>query len=131
MNVFAYVTLVNLVASGSQVTRRHIPRSSDQDVVVSSLIHVVASARLKQAPPPAWGIQRTGTVVQWGVNVVEKVPDVSNDDTHDLILGNSAVKDKAEAHQHPREVRGGKDEQTQKAESGIGIPPGPDVYERG
>lgn len=69
--------------------------------------------------------------MQRWVYVVEEVPNVANDDTHDLVPGNRAVHKQAEGHQHPRQVRSCKDEQAQETQSGVGVTARPDVNECG
>lgn len=68
--------------------------------------------------------------MQRWVYVVEEVPNVANDNTHDLVPGNRAVHKQAEGHQHPRQVRSREDEQAQEAQSGVGVTARPDVNER-
>lgn len=90
---------------------------------------VVPAPALKQAPPPGGGVQGPRAVVQRRVDVGEEVPDVPDDDPHDLILGHGAVQHEAEPHQHPRQVRRGEDQQAQEAQPRVRVPPRPDVDE--
>lgn len=63
------------------------------------------------------------------VNVAEEVPNVPNDYTHNLVLGNGAVQDETEAHENPGQVRRGENEEPQEAESCVRIASRPDVDE--
>ena len=65
------------------------------------------------------------------IDVAEEVPDVADDDAHDLVLGHVAVQDEAEAHQHPGQVGGGEDEQAEEAEPRVRVAPRPDVHQGG
>lgn len=62
------------------------------------------------------------------VNISEEIPDVADDNTHDFVLGHSAMKNQAEAHQEPREVWRGKDEKSKETQPGVRVPTRPNVH---
>lgn len=54
---------------------------------------------------------------------------MADDDTDDLVFRDVAVHHQAETHQHPRQVRSGKDKHAQEAQLRVRVSAGPNVYE--
>jgi len=54
---------------------------------------------------------------------------MAHDHTAELILRNDPVDHETESHEDPWEVWRREDQQTQKAESGVGIATSPDIHE--
>ena len=52
---------------------------------------------------------------------------MSHNNAHDLIFRYGAVQQEREAHENPRQIRGGKDEQAKKAQTCLWISSAPDV----
>lgn len=52
---------------------------------------------------------------------------MTNNDAAYFILGNAAVQHQAERHQHPWQIRRRKDQETEEAQTSLGIAAGPDV----
>ena len=98
--------------------------------MVYSVRAVVLRPALKQTSPPERRVKGPRPVVQGRVHIIEEVPNMANDDPHDLVLGDDAVQDKAEAHEDPWEVRRGEHQQAEEAQPGVRIAPRPDVDER-
>lgn len=67
--------------------------------------------------------------MQRRVHIVEEVPHMADDDAHKLVARHAPVQHEADAHQHPRQVRGAEDEQAQEAHEGVGVAARPDVDE--
>lgn len=65
------------------------------------------------------------------VDVIEEVPDVTDDNAADFVLGHDAVDDQAECHQDPGEVWGGEDQHSQEAEASFRVATTPDVDQTG
>lgn len=63
------------------------------------------------------------------VYIVEEIPHMANQHTHDLVLGNATVEREAESHQHPGQVWRGEHQQAEEAEPRVWIAPRPDIYQ--
>lgn len=92
-------------------------------------IRRLVSPALKQAPPPHRRIKGPRATVERRVDVAEEIPDMADDDTHNLVLGYSAVEDQAETHKNPRQVWRGEDQQAEEREPRVRVAAGPDVDE--
>ncbi len=68
--------------------------------------------------------------MQRRVHIVEEVPDMPNNNPHKLVPRHRPMHDKADAHQHPRQVGRAEDEQAEKAHERVRIATRPDVDER-
>ena len=69
--------------------------------------------------------------MQRWVDVIEEVPNMTDHHAADLVLGHNSMHNKAERHQHPREIGSCEDQQSQKAEAGIRVATAPDVDQTG
>lgn len=69
--------------------------------------------------------------MQGRVNVIEEVPNMTNDHATDLILGHNSMHNKAERHQYPGQIGSCEDKQSQKTEAGIRVATAPDVDQTG
>lgn len=110
---------------------RNVARTSHQNVIVDPIVRPFLDLLrpLKHPPPPTGRIKWSRVIMEGWVHVVEEVPHMSNNNTHDLISRYRPVHNQAETHQDPRQVRRGEDEQAKKAQSCIGVTPRPDVNE--
>jgi hypothetical protein len=87
-----------------KLSGRSFSSPSNHDVVCT-IIRINSRSGLKQTPPPVRRVKGARAVVQGRVNVRKEIPNMSNNDTHDLILRNSAVQYKTETHQNPGQIR--------------------------
>lgn len=85
--------------------------------------------RFKKPTPPHGRIQRTMTTMQTRVDIIEEIPDMTNDHTQNFIFGHRLVHDQAKRHEHPRQVRRRKDQQPEETQSRLRIPSRPDVHQ--
>lgn len=99
----------------------------NDNVIVNAICSLIRWSPLEQSPPPSWGVKWPRTIVQGWIDIREEVPDVADNDTHDLILGNGAVQDQAKGHENPRKVWSCENQQAQKAQSRIRVPSRPYV----
>ena len=103
-------------------------RGSDNNLSIDPLASICSPA-FPQSHPPIRRIHWPLSIMKSRPHICEEVVDMPDYDAKNLILRNSAVHTQTEAHQDPRKVRGGEDEQAEKAESSVGIPARPNIHE--
>jgi hypothetical protein len=103
------------------------PYSSSSNVCINISSRGRPSA-FPQPYPPFRGVHRSLTFMQSRPHICEEIVHMSNHHAQYLILGDRPVHTQAEPHQYPREIWSGEDEQSEEAESGVGIPARPNVH---
>jgi len=84
-------------------------------LIVEFICRLHPGSPFEYPSPPHRGVERTRTIMQWGIHIREEVPHVPNNNTHDLILWDRSVQYQTEPHQYPRQVRRREDQQAEEA----------------
>ena len=65
------------------------------------------------------------------IDIIEKVPDMTDDHSTNLVFRYDAVDDQTECHQHPGKIRRCENQDTEEAETGVRVTATPNIHQTG
>lgn len=65
------------------------------------------------------------------IDIIEEIPDMTDDHSTNLVFGYDAVDHQAESHQHPGKIRGRENQDAEEAETGVRVTATPNIHQAG